>query len=208
MSKVCTECKEEKLLDDFWFNKKRNNYHSNCKICKYNKSKKYINVSKEQKAIYDKTYRSKHNETLKIKMKTYYENNKEKIISNVLENQKTLIGKLKHNIRTRLGNAIKRRSNSSKELLDCDIKIYIEYLEYQFDNDMNWENYGSYWHIDHVNPINNFDLTNIEDIKKAFHFTNTRPLSVELNLSRSKKTNIQDINEHNIIVNKFLTRHY
>jgi hypothetical protein len=202
--KLCTECNIEKELEEFWFNVKKNSYHQNCKKCKYIKSKKYINVTPEQKAICDKRYREKHYEQLKISKKDEYERNKDKYITRALAYQKTKYGKLKHNIRNRIGKAIKARTNSSKDLLDCEITLYISYLEFQFDNEMSWENYGNFWQIDHVNQICNFNLNNDIEQKKAFNWKNTRPLKTYDNLSRSNKSDINEINNHNKIVDNFL----
>jgi hypothetical protein len=46
---------------------------------------------------------------------------------------------------------------------------------------MNWENYGTYWEIDHKKELYRFDLSNPIQQKEAFHFTNTQPLSIEKN---------------------------
>ena len=189
--KKCTCCKIEKELNEFWFNKKQNIYHPNCKTCKYEKSKKYINFSK-------------HKEQLKISKKEEYERNNSKYITRVLKNQRTLEGRLKHNIRTRISRAISRRSNSSKTLLGCEIEFYISYLEYLFNDSMSWDNYGTYWHIDHINPICNFNLTIDEQKLLAFNWKNTRPLKADENLSRSNKPNFNEIQIHNNLIEKFL----
>jgi hypothetical protein len=54
---------------------------------------------------------------------------------------------------------------------------YTLYLEEQFDENMNWGNYGEYWEIDHIKPIDSFDLNLEEELYLAFNFKNTQPLS-------------------------------
>jgi DNA/RNA endonuclease G (NUC1) len=40
---------------------------------------------------------------------------------------------------------------------------------------MTWENYGK-WHIDHIKPCANFNLSNDDEQKLCFHYTNMQPL--------------------------------
>jgi hypothetical protein len=49
---------------------------------------------------------------------------------------------------------------------------------------MSWNNYGK-WHIDHVMPLSAFNLNNIEDVKKACHYTNLQPLWAIDNIKKS-----------------------
>jgi hypothetical protein len=202
MNKICSKCNVSKELDKFWFNKKENQYHSNCKTCKYELSKKY-NITPEKKAEYDKKYREKHKDELKIKKKEEYERNKDKYIERQKNYQQTSEGKLKHNIRTRINNAIKRKSNSTFELLGCNINFYIKYLEYFFDDKMSWENYGIYWQIDHIKPLKDFNLENEDEQKTACNWKNTRPLETKLNLAKKHNT-IEEQIKHKEKINQFL----
>lgn len=63
------------------------------------------------------------------------------------------------------------------ELLGCDSAFFKSYLEERFTPDMNWDNYGEFWQIDHIYPLVGFDLTVTENQKKAFHYANCQPLS-------------------------------
>lgn len=47
---------------------------------------------------------------------------------------------------------------------------------------MDWENYGKVWQVDHVRPCASFDLTNPEQQRSCFHWTNLQPLFVHENL--------------------------
>ena len=56
-----------------------------------------------------------------------------------------------------------------------DLKYH---LELQFTNDMNWENYGSYWWIDKIIPRSAYDYRNItsNELRKCWSLKNMRPL--------------------------------
>ena len=41
---------------------------------------------------------------------------------------------------------------------------------------MTWQNYGDGWHIDHIHPCAAFDLTDPEQQKACFHWSNLQPL--------------------------------
>ena len=103
------------------------------------------------------------------------------------QRQNNIQYRLKENIRSRINLTLKNKSNSSEELLGCPIKEYIVYLEQQFDQNMSWENYGTYWEIDHIKPISTFDLTNEQEIKKCFNYKNTKPLSINENRKKRNK---------------------
>ena len=45
-----------------------------------------------------------------------------------------------------------------------------------FLQEMNWENYGIVWEIDHKTPLSSFDLTQEKNIYEAFNYKNTQPL--------------------------------
>jgi len=55
---------------------------------------------------------------------------------------------------------------------------------------MSWDNYGSYWHIDHIRPCASFDLTDPEQQKDCFDFTNLQPLEAKENIRKGAKYQI------------------
>lgn len=63
-----------------------------------------------------------------------------------------------------------------------------QHLESQFTPLMSWDNYGSYWEIDHIIPQNLFDIQSPEDpdFKICWSLANLRPLEKSLNRSRPK----------------------
>ena len=72
--------------------------------------------------------------------------------------------KIIHNLRTRLRHLVKRKNEPTLEYLGISSGEYKKWIEYQFDDVMTWDNYGSYWHMDHVVPCNSFNLENEEEI--------------------------------------------
>jgi 5-methylcytosine-specific restriction endonuclease McrA len=52
---------------------------------------------------------------------------------------------------------------------------------------MTWENQGTYWEIDHIKPIDLFDLNDENQLYEAFHYTNTQPLHWKENREKSNK---------------------
>lgn len=76
--------------------------------------------------------------------------------------------------------------------LGCNIKEFKSYLRIQFDDKMTFENYGKYWHIDHIKPCSSYDLTKEQDINKCFHYTNLQPLPAKINMSKQDKKERQE----------------
>lgn len=60
-----------------------------------------------------------------------------------------------------------------------------KWLEYRFDDQMNWNNLGTYWQIDHVLPICKFDFSRKDDKNICFHWTNLQPLTKDENRQKS-----------------------
>ena len=79
-----------------------------------------------------------------------------------------------------------------------------EHLESQFTPEMNWDNYGTYWEIDHIIPKNlfHYDTEQNRDFQICWSLLNLRPLTVSENRSRPKDGS--DISEEskNLILNQ------
>ncbi len=88
------------------------------------------------------------------------------------------------NLRARVRLAVRGKNNTTRELLGCDIEYFIKHLENQFTSEMSWENYGSYWSIDHIKACQTFDLTDESQQKICFNWNNCRPLPIGENSSK------------------------
>jgi len=93
---------------------------------------------------------------------------------------------LKNRIRYALKN--NKKSNSTMNLVGCSLQELKKHLEKQFKQGMTWKNHSLYgWHIDHIKPCASFDLSNPEEQKKCFHYTNLQPLWAIDNIKKSNK---------------------
>lgn len=86
-----------------------------------------------------------------------------------------------------------KKDSSTLDVLGCDIQFFMQWLEYNFDQNMSFENHGSYWDIDHVIPCKSFDFNKKEDIEKCFHWSNMVPLEHKENIKKSDKIDAKTI---------------
>jgi hypothetical protein len=117
-------------------------------------------------------------EKYKEKFKTYHKKEHVKV--------KKAVSK---RIRVLLKNVNCKKSEKTNTILGCSSKDFVKYIEKKFEDGMSWDNYGFRgWHLDHIIPCARFDLTNQEELRKCFHFSNYQPLWAKDNLSKNKKT--------------------
>lgn len=102
--------------------------------------------------------------------------------------------KLSHYLRKRLTTHINRLKIIKKgdaikfsDLVGCTKEHLISHIESKFTPKMSWDNYGTYWHIDHIIPISSFDLSDQDQRKAANHWTNLQPLEASKNIAKSNK---------------------
>ena len=99
--------------------------------------------------------------------------------------------KLACNLRSRISSAIKsknvRKTNKTFALLGCSPSFFQRWIFHQLYGEINLENYGSVWQIDHCLPIASFNLLDENDMMKCFNWVNLRPMySTENNSKKAK----------------------
>ena len=222
--KRCSKCNNDKILSDFYKNKKRNAYQSKCKACQYEDLKIW---RKNNKDTFSK-HKTKYQISVKGKKnsKKYYETHKDKILqklsSEEIKSQARLNKKQPHRrvviceyekkkyytdvqynlakkLRTRLNKLLSIRDSNAVALIGCTYGEYSKHIESLFTPEMTWDEVLSgEIHIDHIKPCASFDLTDVNQQKLCFHYTNLQPLwkttriieNVEYigNLNKGKKT--------------------
>ncbi len=69
-----------------------------------------------------------------------------------------------------------------EEIVNFTVSDLREHLESKFRDGMTWENYGSYWHVDHVKPLSLCTST-----EEAWTLSNLQPLTKFENLSKNNR---------------------
>jgi hypothetical protein len=223
----CKVCKSEKdrlyriekgqeLLD------KKKIYYENNKEIVSERAKEYRVKNKEELSERAKRYRENNAEQQKQKHKEYYQQNRERIKEKATlyyqENKDACIErnnryererrqtdpifKLLLNTKGSVYKALKREKggkHGSKTLdsLPFTIEQLKEHLESQFDENMNWDNYGSYWHVDHIYPLKALPYDNLDHphFRLVWDLNNLRPLGAKENMSKGDEIP-ENIPEH------------
>ena len=190
LCEICKYCDKEYKSKYYLKNKdkinKRNKeyYIKHCKDEQYGRreyNKKYREENKKKISENKKEYAKANKEKIKINNTRYRENNKEKLRKYRKEYNYTLNYKISKILRSRQWKAFSANNSqkhiSTIDLLGCSIEFFKKYLESKFTKGMSWENRGNNgWHIDHIRPCSSFDLSDPEQQKICFHYTNQQPL--------------------------------
>ena len=170
-TKTCHGCKIEKPVEEFYWRGSRQNYSPKCKNCWIESCKQYNNDNKEHLTQYYSQYHKENRERKKIQRR-----NDPKI-------------RVTSNLRNRLYKAVTKKFQGIMSLVGCELDELLLHLEKQFDENMTWSNYGVYWEIDHIKPCDSFNLENLNEQIKCFHYTNLQPLTITENRKKSNKHN-------------------
>lgn len=215
-NKTCEKCHEDKSLS--LFRRYDTTKCSNtCKSC----------LNKEDK-LRKKNARKKHQETTMVtcekcnvekalkyfaKLKKFY---KKKICASCYpdfvreqksewcknERNTNVNYRIKKSLAARMRSVL-TKENSTMNYIGCNVLYLREWFEFNFTPEMNWDNYGSFWSIDHIIPVSRFDLT-IEDEKlKCWNWSNMMPTTITYNSSKKQQIDMKQVEYIIERLNKF-----
>ncbi len=177
--------------------------HNLCRECNKLISKQYREKNPDIIKNYNKWYKNENKEQIQKYNSEYNKLNRETIQlrQNVNSKKRREIDinySISISCRNRLTKFISKtnRQSSTNELLSCDINFLKEWFQYRFDTNMTFDNYGSYWHIDHVLPCSIFELSNNEELNICFHWTNLQPMEALQNNIKKNNIDINNIINH------------
>lgn len=141
----------------------------------------------------DPLFAAKH----RARISAYNKTEKGRFIQNELQKRRrreSIPFRMAHYCRKRIADALSGRKKSSKttDLLGCSIEHLKHHLESQFQPGMSWYNWGNRvgcWTMDHKIPCASFDLSDPEQKKKCFHFSNLQPLWHNENCAKNSIVN-------------------
>lgn len=73
------------------------------------------------------------------------------------------------------------------------IEQFRNWIEIQFTEELNWENFGSAWQFDHIVPVTYFDFSIEEDLVLCWNFLNIRVETIDLNKNRSNRIDVMAV---------------
>ena len=215
IDKQCVKCENKKCIDKF--RKYTNNSYSNtCKKCLNEMDKlRKVNLRKTKSENYlAKCEKCDKEKALKefTKLKKFY---KQKIClecyPEFLKEQKTewcknerntnMNYRIKKSLAARLRNVLTKK-DTTMNYIGCNIQYFREWIEYNFTAEMNWNNYGLFWSIDHIIPVCKFNLSDEDEKFKCWNWSNMMPVTVKYNSSK-KNIIMEQINYIIIKIEKF-----
>lgn len=167
-----------------------------CKNCKKIYDQKRYKENKDKLRQQQKEYDGAHKSERAAYHKIWYQENKEQVLQDHREYKKNKyktdpLFKLQCCCSSSIYQAIKSSKNGSSILdyLPYSMQELKEHLERQFDKNMSWDNYGSYWHIDHIMPQSKLPYLSMadENFQKCWALDNLRPLEALANIRKQNK---------------------
>jgi hypothetical protein len=71
-----------------------------------------------------------------------------------------------------------------------DIESFRAWIEIQFDETTNWENFATTWQFDHIVPVNYFEFRDESDMKLCWNFINIRVEKIDHNRGRGNRIDV------------------
>lgn len=165
-----------------WWNEHRTEQNEKAKLRYESNPGPYLlraKAQRERDPVGYKAYLKKWNRENRKWYRDYYHN----------VNKKNINWRIRNTLRGSLRKALNgsNKTCSALKYLGCPLEFFRGYLEAKFNGKMSWDNYGIVWHIDHIIPCCSFNMTDENERKRCFHYTNLQPLTASDNCSKQDK---------------------
>ena len=199
-TKQCPKCNTRKpMTAEFFFrsNMSKSGFQNKCKVCCKEHHSKWVKENKEKNLSYHKNRKKDESEKppkVYLSEEERRERNRQYARDYQRKRRQDPMYRMRGNIGMLVMFGLKRTGNCKKgqsvfEKLPYTTDELKEHLEKQFDDKMNWDNYGSYWHVDHIYPqsLLPFDSFDHPNFLKCWRLENLQPLEKIENIRKSNK---------------------
>jgi len=193
MKKICLKCGIEKNISCFYKDKiKLDGLRCWCGECVKQEIEKWQKNNPEKVRESNRKWRENNPEY----HKEWHKRNPDKVrkITNRYIKQRRANDpkyKLNSNMATAIYHALKgnKAGRRWEDLVGYTLEKLRQRLELNFDENMSWQNYGSYWSVDHWKPRSLFNFMTAEDkeFKECWALENLQPLEKIANIKKSNR---------------------
>ena len=171
--KNCSKCGLEKFMGEF--SKDKQKIDGICSTCKKCQSIRYHTIKPPLKII----DREKSKEKRRSYVNEWHKQRR----------KNDIFYKLHYNFSRQVRKVMKKNSVGIFSKLSYTPQQLKVHLETQFDKNMNWDNYGSYWHVDHIVPRDmlRYDSYQHPNFQKCWALSNLQPLEARSNMRKGNK---------------------
>ena len=211
MNKKCKSCGIIKPIEEFTRDAKSpDGKRYSCRVCRSKETCLYQKKNSQKVNAKNRAWRRANPEKAKEAVLRWQKDNPEKVNAKSYawrranpgkcraiqkrsnkKTRSTVQGKLNSRLASSIWDCLRRKKNNRRwELLvGYTVKQLKTHLEKQFKPGMSWENYGTYWHIDHIVPKSVFNYQSSDDIdfQQCWSLNNLQPLEAEINFSKGAK---------------------
>ncbi len=86
----------------------------------------------------------------------------------------------------------RNKSSQYAPYFGLDIEGFRKWIEIQFDEELNWDNFSKAWQFDHIIPITFFDLRKEEELRLCWNFINIRAEKILHNKNRGNRVDVHE----------------
>lgn len=186
--KTCRRCQKIKTVGDFRINR------GECLECERSFGRKYNKDHHEIRQKWQDENRE-HFDELRARR---YQRKKPEIRAKYRERYSEDICFRIHRLLKRRMQRCIQKIKSTEDYIGTKFERVAEWLEYNFTDDMTWENHGTVWDIDHVIPVCKWNLKDEKHIDMCFNWKNLSPMSSPVNRNTKREKIDKDQVEHHL----------
>lgn len=187
MKKKCKKCGVVKDPSEYTKDRRlRDGLYSTCKKCHYEKySSEWRKKNTDKVRDYHRKWSTKNREKLREYVRRW------KVTEGGINWMTNLKNRIDKNTTCSISMIVRKRRPGRKwqKATGHTVEELFAHLKSKFDDKMTFENYGSYWEIDHIIPKSAFKYQSEEDpeFKKCWSLDNLQPLEKSANRIKNTK---------------------